>query len=115
LSAYSQSKTYYIAIPVNNACDYDPFITLRITNSENKKAAIPYLGYYKGELIYSNVVWKTKHGITTQAFRGGFDFGYNPPLESGQNVILIELEMDQDLPAEWDFSVVGGVEKLKFL
>ena len=49
------------------------------------------------------------------SFRGGFDFGYNPPLRAGQNVILIELEMDPDLPAEWDFTVVGGIEKLTFL
>ncbi len=114
LSNYLKSKTCYIAIPVNNGSDYDPFINLRITNPENNKAAIPYLAYYQGEVIYSNVVWKTKHGITTPAFREGFDFGYNPPLQAGNNVILIELEMDKDLPAEWDFSVVGGVEKLKF-
>ncbi|MCY1723473.1 sulfatase-like hydrolase/transferase [Prolixibacteraceae bacterium Z1-6] len=115
LSAYAQSKTCYIAIPVENGSNYDPFINLRITNQENKKAAIPYLGYYKGEVIYSNVVWKTLHGIKTPAFRGGFDFGYNAPLHAGQNVILIELETDKGLLAELDFSVVGGVEKLKFL
>jgi N-acetylglucosamine-6-sulfatase len=115
LSDYLQSEICYIAIPVNNGSDYDPFINLRITNPENKKAVIPYLGYYQGEVIYSNVIWKTLHGITTPSFRGGFDFGYNPPLKAGQNVILIELEMDQDLPAEWDFSMVGGIEKLNFL
>lgn len=115
LSAYSKNKSCYIAIPVENGCDYDPFINLRITNQENKKASIPYVGYYKGEVIYSNVVWKTRHGIKTPAFRGAFDFGYNPPLHAGENVILIELEMDAELPTEWDFTVVGGVEKLKFL
>lgn len=115
LSDYSQSKKCFVAILVNNGSDYDPFINLRITNPGNKKAAIPYLGFFEGEVIYTNVVWKAKHGITTPAFRGGFDFGYNPPLKAEQNVILIELEMDKDLPTQWDFSVVGGIEKLKFL
>jgi len=114
LSDCSLGKTCYIAIPLSNGSDYDPFINLRITNPESKKAVIPYLGYYKGEVIYSNVAWKTKHGIATPSFRKGFDFGYNPPLMPGKNVILIEMEMDKDLPDEWDFSVVGGIEKLKF-
>jgi len=83
LSDYSQSKTCYIAILVNNGTDYDPFINLRVTNPENAKTAIPYLGYFKGEVIYSTVAWKTKHGIKTPPFRGGFDFGYNPPLQKG--------------------------------
>ncbi|HEC44869.1 MAG TPA: hypothetical protein ENI20_18810 [Bacteroides sp.] len=50
----------------------------RITKLENRKAVIPYLGYFQGKVIYSNMVWKTKHGIRTPSFRGGFDFGYNP-------------------------------------
>jgi len=115
LSEYSQSKTCYIAIPVKNGSDYDPFINLRVTNADDKKAAIPYLGFFKGDVIYSNVKWKTKNGIAMPPYRRGFDAGYNPPLLSGQNVILIQLEMDKELPTEWDFSVVGGIEKLKFL
>ena len=115
LSDYVKSGTCYIAIPLNNGSDYDPFINLRITNPENKEAAIPYLGYYQGEVIYSNMAWKMKHGISTPPFRTGFDAGYNPPLKAGQNAIFIELEWDPDMPDAWEFSVVGGIEKLSFL
>ena len=45
LSDQSQSKSCHIAIPLKNSSDYGPFINLRVTNPENKKAAIPYLAW----------------------------------------------------------------------
>lgn len=115
LEDYMNTKDCYIAVPMVNGSDYDPFINLRVRNPENKNIRIPYLGYFEGENIYSNVAWKSKHGIPTVSFQGAFDPGYNPPLRPGENVILIKLEMEKEMPAEWDFSVVGGIEKMEFL
>jgi len=86
-------------------------IMIKIT----KQFLIPICAILVCSLSTSAQNSKTKHDIATPPFRGGFDYGYNPPLLSGQNVILIQLEMDKELPTEWDFSVVGGIEKLKFL
>jgi hypothetical protein len=44
-----------------------------------------------------------------------FDLGYNPPLRPGSNLIILRFLIDKDTPENWDFTVVGGLSKIKWL
>ena len=67
------------------------------------------------QLIGSHKIIQTRYSKDVSTLNEG-----TSPLVSSQYLkyssrILIQLEMDKELPTECDFSVVGGIEKLKFL
>ncbi len=115
LAQFTPGQSYYLAIPLKNGSNYDPYMNLRILDQGDKKPKLSYLGYHQGENIYSSLAWKHKNGIETVSFRSGFDRGYNPPLSPGNNVILIKVDIDESTPKYWDISIVGGIEKVDFL
>ena len=120
IPATVDGEDLYIAIPVKNEGKFDPFISLRISNDYDKNKFpltdqnIPLTGYFEGEGIYTSIGWKTQNGISTASYRGGFDHGFNPPLRSGDNVILFKLDVTNKTPEKWDISLVGGISYLKF-
>lgn len=114
-SALSQYESYFVAIPVENGTDFDPYMNLRVLDQEENKPKLPYLGYYEGEEIYSSLAWKNKNNIDFISYRPSFDRGFNPPLKPGKNVILMKLETDEDTPILWSISIVGGIERVEFL
>ena len=108
IPATGDGEDLYIAIPVKNEGKYDKN-KFPLTDQN-----IPLTGYFEGEGIYTSIGWKTQNGISTASYRGGFDHGFNPPLRSGDNVILFKLDVTNKTPEKWDISLVGGISYLKF-
>ena len=117
----NEERVFYLAVPLVNPSDYDPFISFRTSFPENEDTPPPaFTAYFEGKEIYTNWEYKLKNRLpaiesSEGPLRKGFDLGYNPPLPPGENVILIRFITDKLTPDYWDFSIVGACKDLQWL
>jgi N-acetylglucosamine-6-sulfatase len=114
-------KDIYLAVPVENKGNFDPFISLRFSVPDRKETnSLAYVAYYEGKEIYQSLGYKKLMGIpmvepVEESLRKGFDLGYNPPLKKGKNLILVRIILSPETPTKWDLFAVGGLTRLSWL
>jgi hypothetical protein len=115
------SRIIYVVLPIKNAGKFDPFISVRLSYPKRTEVPKPvYTAWYEGKEIFMSMEYKKRTGISAienseESLRQMFDLGYNPPLRPGSNLIILRFLIDKDTPENWDFTVVGGLSKIKWL
>ncbi|MDP2335797.1 MAG: sulfatase-like hydrolase/transferase [Bacteroidota bacterium] len=117
----NEKRIFYVAIPLNNRGEFDPFISLRFSFPEsNQESSVAYTSYFEGKEIYMNFEYKKMMNIPPiineeETLRKGFDLGYNPPLKPGRNVIILRMVVNNKTSHKWNVFVVGGLTNIKWL
>lgn len=120
MKSYADAGDFYVAIPYRNLSPFDPFVSFRVHYADRKRETPPFIAYYQGKAIYMNYPAKVLLGkqpvVKEEAsLRRGFDLGYNPPLPTGNGVIVLKfLKTSTVSPPLWHFNLIGGLNYLSF-
>ncbi|HMR85022.1 MAG TPA: hypothetical protein PKE30_17875, partial [Niabella sp.] len=115
------AKPVFVAIPVENLANFDPFIYISISfPGDTTKYAAPVVGMYDGREIYYNIHAKKQRKIPVTSpqetqLRKGFDGSYNSPVPPGKSCIILKVYLTANAPENMSITASGALKHLRWL